>query len=396
MQYILALTFLLAPTFALRFSLFGLPANFLMIWIFFVWAVFFIWLLAKKQFNEFIQARFKMDLKFLIFIGLLFLAATISLFVGGFNQEKLGQYLVLFVQPMGTFFMARFLYKKYPNSKQWLVYAVYLFLAVSGIFAVYQYYTLVGLPPKYWGNSIEPKRALTFFAQPDAFALFIGPVLAFLIPDVFARLGKLKQSMSNLILPLAWLCGLGGLIYSLSRGGWLGFLGAAAVFVLLSANKKYIIGALCLVVVAAGFIYYIPNFRYRIILPFYGQRSAFARLTVWDAGLKMVKDSPVFGKGLNGYSENFSKYTSDPTLEHHNYPHFLLLDFWVDTGILGMLSFAGICLLAAFISFKRRGEVIFFGVLLFLAALFAHGLVDNPYFQNDLALVFWLVLALVA
>jgi len=34
------------------------------------------------------------------------------------------------------------------------------------------------------------------------------------------------------------------------------------------------------------------------------------------------------------------------------------------------------------------------GLLLFLVAIFVHGLIDIPYLKNDLALVFWMVLAL--
>lgn len=396
MQYLIAFTFLLAPTFAWRFALGPMPANFLMLWIFFVWIIFAIWLLVKKQLREFIASSIKIDRKLLVPIILLIIAATVSLFVGGISQEKLGQYLVLFVQPIGMFFIARYLYHKFPDSQKWLVYSFYAFLLVSGVYAIYQYYTLVGLPPKYWGNSIEPKRSITFFSQPDAFALFVGPVLAFLIPDVFTRLSKLKENVLNIFFPLAWLAGLAGLIYSLSRGGWIGFVAACAAFVIISANKKYIIGAVCVMLVAAGFIYYIPNFRYRIILPFHGQRSALARLTVWDAGLKMIKESPILGQGINGYSENFPKYTSDPALEHHNYPHMILLNFWVETGILGVLSFIGISLFAVFYGIKNRKNLIAFGILLFFAALLAHGLVDNPYFKNDLALVFWLVLGLIA
>jgi hypothetical protein len=32
-----------------------------------------------------------------------------------------------------------------------------------------------------------------------------------------------------------------------------------------------------------------------------------------------------------------------------------------------------------------------FGLGLFLIALIIHGLIDNPYLKNDLALVFWLI-----
>jgi O-antigen ligase len=393
MQYILALTFLLAPTYVIRFNLWGVPANVLMIWLGIVWVIFAAWLIKNRQVKDFFDSISKIDKKLMISLGLLFLAASVSLFVNGIDKAKLGQYIVLFVQPLSIFFIARFLYSKVPASREILLYSFYIFLFVIGVYAVVQYSTLIGLPRGWWGNSIEPKRALTFFAHPDFFALFITPVLAFLIPDTAARLAQLKKSALNIILPLCWLGGLVGLIYSLSRGGWIGFLAAAAMFVLISANKKYLIGAAAVVIAASAFVYYIPNFRYRVILPFYGQRSAFARLTVWDAGLRMVKDSPILGKGLNGYSNNWESYTSDSTLEHHNYPHQIFLAFWVDTGLLGLLGFIGVCLYGFIYGLKNKANNYAFGVLLFLVAILVHGLVDNPYFKNDLALVFWLIYA---
>ena len=47
------------------------------------------------------------------------------------------------------------------------------------------------------------------------------------------------------------------------------------------------------------------------------------------------------------------------------------------------------------LDFRFRGnDIIKLSLALFLIALLVQGQIDNPYFKNDLAMVFWLVLSL--
>ena len=74
-------------------------------------------------------------------------------------------------------------------------------------------------------------------------------------------------------------------------------------------------------------------------------------------------------------------------MEVFQYPHNILLNIWSETGLLGLIAFS--CIL---ITWVRRGS----GprttdlILPILTALLVHGLVDVPYFKNDLAVAFWL------
>jgi hypothetical protein len=51
--------------------------------------------------------------------------------------------------------------------------------------------------------------------------------------------------------------------------------------------------------------------------------------------------------------------------------------------------------MALYQGFKNRSNAIGFGIALFLIAILTQGQIDNPYFKNDLALVFWIVLSLI-
>ena len=188
MSYLLALTILLTPAYAVRFSLLGLPTNLLMLWIFFVWVCFAIWLLSKNKVSDFFLFIKQTDKKILSLVALFFLAGIISLFAFGASQNKFGQFVVLFLQPISLFFIAVFEWQQNPKTKNLLLFTFYFLLGLMGIYAIIQYFTLLGLPPAYWGNGVEPKRALGFFTHPNFYALFSAPLLAFLIPDVFQNL----------------------------------------------------------------------------------------------------------------------------------------------------------------------------------------------------------------
>src|SRR5207302_5844362 len=81
------------------------------------------------------------------------------------------------------------------------------------------------------------------------------------------------------------------------------------------------------------------------------------------------------------------------------YPHNLLLNFWSETGILGLLAF--IWLAVQVVRTALRGlradpwaRMMAIGALGMILSFLSHGLVDAPYFKNDQALAFWALLAI--
>lgn len=411
MHYLFALTLLVAPLYAVRFNLLGFPTNVLMLWVFFVLLVGVGWIVTTKRIGRFVQwLGQELRTSQGVLVGLFLLSGVISLFVGGLSQDKLGQFLVLFLQPITLFILIRF----WVFSTGWklefgnsLASAALLFVAVCGLYAIVQYTTLLGVPPAWWGNSVEPKRALAFFLHPNFYALFVTPLLAFLVPVLSAQYLVLKGatpdgdrafprlSTKHLALSTAlWVLGAVGLLLSLSRGGWLGLAAAAGVFLLVAANRTLLKAVLAIVIVIVIVVSAVPNFRYRILLPFHGEKSSVARFSLWYTGWKMVEDAPVLGKGLLGFSNNWDAYNTDKNLQHYPAPHNIFLNFWIDTGLLGVLSFMGLLALVLWRGVKaKRGYQL--ALALAGVAILVHGLVDIPYLKNDLALVFWILLTLV-
>ena len=125
-----------------------------------------------------------------------------------------------------------------------------------------------------------------------------------------------------------------------------------------------------------------------------GEKSTLSRFSLWQTGIKAIKQSPVLGLGLNGFSAGWNRLNTDPGLDTHNLPHNLFLDLWVENGLLGLFSFAGLIIFAFYNKWKDRSSVLGMSVLLFLTVLLIQGQADNPYFKNDLALLFWIILPL--
>ena len=121
MHYLLILTFLLAPAYTVKFNIGPMPANLLMVWVIFVWAAFVVNLFAKKDIKKIFGAVKNTNRKILVFTSLFFLSGVVGLFWNGFNTSKLGQFVVLFLQPVSIFFIAGFEWQKSPNSKRLLL-----------------------------------------------------------------------------------------------------------------------------------------------------------------------------------------------------------------------------------------------------------------------------------
>jgi O-antigen ligase len=82
------------------------------------------------------------------------------------------------------------------------------------------------------------------------------------------------------------------------------------------------------------------------------------------------------------------------------YPHNIVLNFWVETGLLGLLSMAwiiGTALAVGWSGWHRAAagwRPYELGVLLAMVAVVSHGMVDVPYFKNDLSLEFWALIGI--
>jgi O-antigen ligase len=147
----------------------------------------------------------------------------------------------------------------------------------------------------------------------------------------------------------------------------------------------------------------IPITRNKLLLQDY---SGQVRLSQWSETVAFLKDNLFFGAGLNGYPEALTQYHNPTLYEIFQYPHNIFLNTWVELGVLGLIAliwfshliFSSILRrrpkdLPELIRLSAKGRHLQLALFAALLTIFIHGLVDVPYFKNDLSLLTWTLLA---
>jgi O-antigen ligase len=236
---------------------------------------------------------------------------------------------------------------------------------------------------------------VVIYSTANAVALYVVPIVAVAIS--LALYGAKEERWGGAAFVVA-----GTIITALSfsRGGYLAL--AAVVFgaVILHRRRLPLFGAAAIGLAGLALI---PPIRQRILIEtqnVYGNTIQ-SRLDLWRAAVKLIGHRPLFGAGLAGFQQMSAPYyTHLHTEANFIDPHNILLNFWVETGLLGVIAFAWIMAVGFQVSWRgwRQGptgwRAYHLGVLLALVAVLVHGLVDVPYFKNDLSLEFWALIGL--
>ncbi len=246
-------------------------------------------------------------------------------------------------------------------------------------------------------------RLQSVYFSPNNVGLYLGRVWPLLLavtalPSSAAcsTAAQREQKHRRALYGLALLPVTLALVLSFSRGALLLGMPAALLVMGWWAGGRYRWATLALVV--AGALALIPLLR----LPRFGslldlqQGGTFFRLELWRSSLALVREHPWFGVGPGNFLDVYrTRYVLPSAWQEFNleHPHNVYLDHWTRLGLLGLLAGA-----AAQIAFWRkvrqrpRRDALALGLAGGMAALLAHGLVDNTLFFPDLALTFFLML----
>lgn len=230
----------------------------------------------------------------------------------------------------------------------------------------------------------------------NAVALFLVPLVAMAGAVALHWPSRRERMVAGIFAVVAAAC----VILSFSRGGYLALAVVGAGLALSHRRRWLLIGA---GIVVGAALMAIPTLRHRVLTEVdlsNGHNTLVGRFHLWSVTLQMLRDHPIFGAGLSGFSTVIAPYWNPTNIDRFTYPHNIVLNFWTETGLLGVFSFFAI-LVVGFVSAWRgyrhgSGEwaVINLGVLLALVGIVVHGLVDVPYWKNDLSLEFWALLSL--
>lgn len=395
MKYLIGAIALLLPTYLIRFDLFGVPTTFLEIFIYIVFVVGL--LLMNKNRWQRLKGNFWLP------VGLLLLAAIISVVVSPLKLAALGQLKAFFIDPILVLFLAMAYLKKDE--------AIYIFW---GLIGAGQFVTIHALWQKITGQVTVDNRVVGIFGySPNYTAMFLAPIAIILLGLIVWRFrekitAKLKLTFTNFfveaILALGFVLSSAALYFTGSRGALLATLGGIALMILIlnwrffaqNIYRKLILAAVILgIIIITGFIFR-PNFSLPGNAGGRVTSSNNVRYLIWQTTLELAGKNPIFGVGLANFQNAFFNLTKDRV----NYPdhisplaltpHNLFLMFYLTTGILGLFAFLWLV-----VSFFRHGFKSNhpFNTLLFcaLAVILLQGVVDTPFFKNDLSLLFFLL-----
>jgi len=383
------LTVLLLPAYQIRFEILSIPATFLeglvLILLLFAAAD----LLKSHGLKGFVKAELASQKIRTALIFLFLLAATISVFVAPDYKRAAGLWKAFFVEPVIFFFLAVWIVNTAKKLENLFKTFAWLLLYLGG-FGVYQFLSLANLPFSWWAVDVASRRITSLLNHPNALALLIGPLLAMLIIHMLTN----KTALRSKLFQSAAVLGAAALFLSFSRAGWLAIIISAVVFGFFTRYKKSVIASALAVVLLTLTV---PFAREKIISLLQGRDLAQEnRIVLWTAAADIIKKNPLTGTGLQGFREAYKNYPLGPDRVVQNYPHNFFLNFWVETGLLGLISMIG--LLALFykqlwaVSKQNKGSAL--AVAAGMTVILLHGMADVPYFKNDLAILFWLILAL--
>ena len=396
----LALIVFLLPTYLVRIELFGIPTTLLELTITVVAAVWFLRMVRHHGWPRVSRgSAVSTDNPFhpVLYPLLAFLlTATVSAIISPNIDAALGVWKAYFVDPILLFTILVIEFRG-ARERVWLLHALGGLAIFVAIGAWLQYFTGGYVPEPY--ASAEVLKFTSVFPYPNAVGLLLAPIIALHIPLLITSPRRQSAFWWSL---LAVISGVSAILLSQTKGAWLGVAIGAFIATWLVAKSRQRVVALFAVALFVGLIILVPTIRLKIDQSFsFSAPSGAIRLAVWDETVELLKGRPITGAGLANYQQAVAPYHVDwrPNITPYKieiflYPHNVFLNAWVELGLAGLLAFVWL-LFAFFVhAWPRRSGPVIAGVIAAMIALLVHGLVDVPYFKNDLSILFWVLMAL--
>ncbi|MGQ9499461.1 MAG: O-antigen ligase family protein [Dissulfurimicrobium sp.] len=350
-----------------------------------------------------------LSISLLVFIFALVLSTVfsitplVSLF--GVYERQMG--LITQIQAVGMAFLTIIILN---DRRKIYLFADFFILAgtVNAVVAIFQFFGM-----DITGFDIPlGTHAYGLQGQPDLF----GSVMMFTIFLNFGRLFFVVSPVRRLMLGLALLIQTAGILFSLTRGAWIGYLAGLLVFIVIlfcfsdkenrRYNLKFILAILMLLlIISAGAVLVFSDFFVpRIISLLQLKGTAATRLILWQETLRFVWNNTihgkVFGVGLESFRRAFMPFKPlylsqlEPNVNYDD-PHNNYLGILAKMGVIGFLAWAAVWLFTAqaiFRLFRQRlsGEerVFLAGVI---AALIAYAVDTMTIFDTAVSMEFFYV-----
>ncbi|MBI5072045.1 O-antigen ligase family protein [Candidatus Falkowbacteria bacterium] len=393
----------LLPAYLIRFSLGPMPMTALEMMILILFAVWFIKLkFRKEKLNNPIKILENKKWTWPILAWLSF--AIISMLISPDLRAAAGIFKAYFFEPL-LFLLVLLSVVKTKKDLEIFFYALGFSALYISAFAIYQKFTGFAIPNPIW-QAAETRRVTSFYGYPNAIGLYLAPIVilyaGLLISNIQYLISKIKKVTARY-----WLLDIGylllviaastaSIIFARSEGAYVGIL--AGLFFLGLMTKKLRWPTVALALIFVTVIALVPQFRhYAVEQITFKNDSGKVRQIMWRETWQMLRDRLFSGAGSAGYQETFAPYHKAKYIEIYLYPHNLFLNFWTEMGLGGLIVFLLITIKFFKDTIKKflaTRQPLFITLSAVMITILVHGLVDVPYFKNDLAILFWLIIGL--
>ncbi len=399
----IALFIILLPTYLIRFELvrigkYPFPSTMLEVMF---GVIILVWIIRYSRIDIVrIKNFFAPHKWFVIAFGLFFASSVVSIFVSDMVFFSLGEWRAYFLEPMILFLILIGRWEMFVSADL----PFFLTLSTLGVtvYAIIQKFTGIGIATPEWTNEAT-RRVTAFFTSPNAVGLYVAPVCMLAVAVVLKRVMQVArkgETIKNLLAEpvlvsslFALICAVIALFFTKSQGAWIGVGAGLLVFIFLTGYKKI---AMALAVAGMIFTLITPSMRQAVLFQDQANQN---RLRLWGYSWTFLDASPknfVLGTGVRQFFRKIQKpYYDVRVMERLIYPHNIFLNFWTEIGLVGMLAVLAIIGQATVFAWRIRQNdmVLGSGFMAMLVTLVVHGLVDVPYFKNDLAFLFWILIA---
>ena len=323
--------------------------------------------------------------------ALFLVAGAIGVLVSPEHIKGLGLYRAYLIEPIAFFFVVG-----HVARNAWRARLVLGGLAVGGSVAGIANVVVVLNAIRHHTLNIALPPPVVIYNTPNAVALYLVPLIGIAACLVLYDRERYVRPVSAVFLAIA----LAAVFLSLSRGGYLALAVLALILAVLNRYRVYLIPAALVLGVALSRVPAIDSRLAHEFNPSDPNNTFLSRVNLWQATLGMLRDHPIFGSGMFGFARSIQPYRGGVYEENLIYPHNIVLNMWTETGLLGLIGFLWLLVQAFWASWRgwtsgpAAWRAMQLGIVLAMLAVIVHGLVDVPYFKNDLALEFWTFLGL--
>ena len=344
-----------------------------------------LYLIALWRHHEPLPKRTPYDIPILVFL----VAGVIGISVAPDHRAALGIYRAFLLEPIAIFYVATAVLRSPADLKPILVACAVSACAFSLI--VIGTFVSVYLG----GHLITSSAPGALGINPNAVALYLEPIGALAAGFVLFADSRVSRLIAAAVLAFV----LPALMCTLSRGTLLAGAVLALVAVFSVRDLRLRLGLLGTALIGGLALSQVPFVAARLAHQFDPHQATFVlRVAIWSVTFRMLSDHPLFGAGISGYQTVMAHYRTR-NLHPEPYAHNIFLTTWSEVGLIGMIAFAVILFGLMWRAWKSTDlasdtRPLLWGLFAAWVVFVVHGLVDSPYWKNDLSLQFWVLASL--